>query len=101
MRRILPIRRANDLARTGWPLVGQAFALRSFVPGFLVATADPHPRSGVDAPERVLAPAVTALLGPGRAARERVRATAEQGPRTLACERATVPDLVGGPSGSD
>jgi AcrR family transcriptional regulator len=96
MHRILPIWRANDLARTDWALADQAFALHSLVSGFLVTTSRTRPH--IDAPERVLAAAVTALLGPERATPEQVRAAAAEGIRTLAEGRATALDLIAQPA---
>lgn len=93
MYRILPIWRAHDLARTDWSLADQALALHSLVTGFLTTTGGSRPR--VDDPERVLAAAVTALLGPERATPEQVRAAAEEGIRDLAVERASALDLIG------
>ncbi|CAM3939754.1 TetR/AcrR family transcriptional regulator [Kibdelosporangium persicum] len=96
MRQILPIWRANDLARTDWHLGDQALALDSLVSGFkLTTTRRPAPQ--VDDPGRVLAAAVTALLGPERATPQQVRATAAEGIRTLGEKRAVVLELLSQP----
>lgn len=97
MRQILPIWRANDLARTDWPLGEQALALDSLISGFkLTTTRRSAPR--VHDPERVLAAAVTALLGPERATPQQVRATAAAGVRDLDEKRAVVVELLSQPA---
>lgn len=93
MRRVLPIWRDHDLARADWSLADQAFALQSLVAGFH-RTAGPRARPAVADPERVIAAAVTALLGPERATPEQVRAAAAEGISALAEQRAVAAELV-------
>lgn len=93
MRSVLPLWRANALARTDWPLDDQATALHALTTGFIVTTAGRPPA----ATRRVLAAAVTALLGPERATAEQVRATAAQGLDLLAAARFTVLGLIDRP----
>lgn len=90
MHRILPLWRANGLARTDWPVDEQAFALQALTTGF-IATRTP---ATVTDPEQVLAAAVTALLGPEKATAKQVRTAAEQGLAMLADGRATALDII-------
>ena len=96
MRRILPIWRANDLARTDWPPADQAFALRALLAGFVVTAG--RPDASIADPGRVLAATVTALLGPERATPAQVRAAAADGIDILAEGRAIASDLVDRPA---
>ncbi|HEX6356440.1 helix-turn-helix domain-containing protein [Actinophytocola sp.] len=94
MHRILPIWRRNNLARTDWPLANQAYALDALVTGFVAAATGRHSQPPVTDSGKVLAAAVTALLGPEDASPDQVQATAEEGLRLLAEERATTLDLI-------
>ncbi|MBY8861106.1 TetR/AcrR family transcriptional regulator [Nocardia sp. CA2R105] len=96
MRQILPIWRSHDLAGTACPLADQAFALDSLISGFLITTRRPS-RPQVEDPERVIAAAVTALLGPERATPDQVRAAAAAGIRSLTEQRAIALDLMSQP----
>jgi AcrR family transcriptional regulator len=92
MEAVLPVWREHRLARDDWRLDEQAYALQALMAGFLeTATRAPVPRGvTVDDPEKVMAAAVTALLGPEEAAPADVRAAAEKGLRVLRERRATV-----------
>ncbi|MFD4642789.1 TetR/AcrR family transcriptional regulator [Lentzea sp. NPDC058436] len=94
MRDIVPIWRDNALARTDWTVEDQAFALRALVTGFLKSTSGTGDSIPVADPERVLAAAVTALLGPEHATAEQVRAAADAGIRDLTAKRAAALDLI-------
>jgi hypothetical protein len=63
---VLPVWRRHRLARTDWSLDEQAYALQALMAGFLAtATRTSVPGSvSIEAPEKVMAAAVTALLGP-------------------------------------
>lgn len=89
---VLPVWRANALARDDWPLDEQAYALRALMAGFFQLATGHHVLTEVAAedPQRVQAAAVTALLGPERASAAQVRATAEEGLRMLREKRAIV-----------
>lgn len=84
---VLPVWRRHRLVRTDWPLDEQAYALQALITGFLTTQA---PR-GVD---KVIAAAVTALLGTGEAGPAEIRATAEEGVRVLRERRAAVLALI-------
>ncbi|MEU6132307.1 helix-turn-helix domain-containing protein [Saccharopolyspora sp. NPDC047091] len=99
MAEVLPIWRANGLASTDWPLADQALALHALTTGF-VAAADHPPRLPVEDHDRVLAAAVTALLGPERASPEQVQAAADEGVRRLANGRALALEVIE-PTGAD
>ncbi len=90
MHRILPLWRANGLARTDWPVAEQAFALQALTNGF-ITTRTP---STVTDPAKVLAAAVTALLGPENATDAQIRTAAEQGLRMLADGRAKALKII-------
>lgn len=88
---VLPVWRRHQLARTDWSLADQAYALRALLAGFFELAVTDHqllPDVAVDEPDRVIAAAVTALLGEERAGPEEVRATAVEGLRLLAEVRA-------------
>ncbi|GAB2682266.1 TetR/AcrR family transcriptional regulator [Nocardia goodfellowii] len=90
MHDVLPMWRADGMARTDWSAADQAFALQALTTGFLATAADRSTRSLAVDPETVFAAAVTALLGPDAATAEQVRSTAEKGLRSLAERRADV-----------
>jgi AcrR family transcriptional regulator len=91
---VLPVWRDYGLVRTDWPLDEQAFALQALIAGFF-ATADQVLHGvTVDAPDRVMAAAATALLGVDHAGPAEVRATAEEGMRLLRERRAAVLALI-------
>ncbi|WP_243794565.1 TetR/AcrR family transcriptional regulator [Saccharopolyspora gloriosae] len=84
MYRVLPIWRRHGLATTEWPLDEQALAMHALTTGFTAKrTRAVSAAAGTD-PERVLAAAVTALLGPERGGPEEVRAAAAEGLQQLA-----------------
>jgi AcrR family transcriptional regulator len=89
---VLPVWRRHRLARADWPLDEQAYALQALMAGFLeTATRTSMPGSvSVEAPEKVVAAAVTALLGPEEADPVDVSAAAEEGLRLLQEKRETV-----------
>jgi len=85
MRTVLPLWRQHGLARTDWPLDEQVYALHAFMTGFLDAATHPQVLRGVtvDAPDKVMAASVTALLGPEQGSPAEVQATASEGLRLL------------------
>lgn len=95
---VLPVWREHRMARTDWPLDEQAFALRALMAGFLDAIAGAGAPGGVavDEPDKVIAAAVTALLGPEEASADDVRATAREGLRLLHEKRQLVLTLFPG-----
>ena len=99
MRRVLPIWRDHDLARTDWLVEEQALALGSLIAGFKL-TIRLGPTPGVDDPGRVLAAAVTALLGPERATPEQVAAAAADGILHLREQSAVALSLLSQPVSS-
>ncbi|GAA4581411.1 TetR/AcrR family transcriptional regulator [Micromonospora coerulea] len=93
---VLPVWRQYRLVRTDWPLNEQAYALHALMAGFLEAAARPQVLRGVtvDAPDKVMAAAVTALLGPEEARPTEVRATANEGLRLMREGRKTLLSLI-------
>ncbi|GAA4013071.1 helix-turn-helix domain-containing protein [Streptomyces plumbiresistens] len=93
---VLPVWRAHRLVRTDWPLDDQAYALHALMTGFLGAVNRPQTPSSitVDDPDKVMAAAVTALLGPEEAGPDEVRAAAEDGLRLLRERRDAVLALI-------
>jgi hypothetical protein len=89
---VLPVWRKHRLARTDWPLDEQAYALHALMAGFLDTATRATALRGitVEDPEKVMAAAVTTLLGPEQADPADVRATAEEGLRLLQQRRETV-----------
>ncbi|MHB6910363.1 TetR/AcrR family transcriptional regulator [Streptomyces sp. DB-54] len=89
---VLPVWRQHRLARTDWTLDEQAYALQALMAGFLDAATRAHALRSVtvDAPDKVIAASVTALLGPEEAGPADIRATADEGLRLLREKR----DLV-------
>ncbi len=89
---VLPVWRQHRLARTDWPLDEQAYALQALIAGFLetaTRTSVLHSVT-VENPEKVMAAAVTALLGPEEADPADVRAAAAEGLRLLQEKREAV-----------
>ena len=84
----LPVWRRHRLARTDWTLEDQAYALQALITGFL---AVPRPPGDSD---EVIAVAVTALLGPEKASRADVTATAKEGLRLLNERREAVLAMI-------
>jgi len=75
---VLPIWRANGLARTDWNLGDQAFALNGLITGIAMSLIGPGAaQHAVDEPLGVLSAAVTALIGPERSDQKQLRATAD------------------------
>jgi AcrR family transcriptional regulator len=89
---VLPVWRQHRLARTDWPLDEQAYALQALMVGFLESVTRASVLRGVsvESPEKVMAAAVTALLGPEEAGPADVRAAAEEGLRLLRQRREIV-----------
>jgi AcrR family transcriptional regulator len=89
---VLPVWRRYRLARTDWPLDEQAYALQALMVGFLETTTRASVLRGVSVedPGKVMAAAVTALLGPEAAEPPDIRAAAEEGLRLLREKRETV-----------
>lgn len=85
---VLPVWRQHRLARTDWTLDDQAYALQALITGFL---AVPRPPEDSD---KVIAAAVTALLGPEKASRADVTATAVEGLRLLNERREAVLAMI-------
>ncbi|AXB44482.1 TetR/AcrR family transcriptional regulator [Amycolatopsis albispora] len=94
MRAILPVWRANGLARADWPLEDQVLALQALTTGFIALSANPANRRSPAELERVFAESVTALLGPERATARQLQATVTDGLAYLAKARATALDLI-------
>lgn len=96
MRTVLPVWRNNRLARTDWTLDDQTYALHALMTGFLGAATHPQVLRGVsvDTPDKVMAAAVTALLGPEEASPAEVHATAGEGLRLLDEGRKTLLALI-------
>ncbi|TWF82268.1 TetR family transcriptional regulator [Pseudonocardia hierapolitana] len=78
---VLPVWRQHRLARTDWALEEQAYALQSLMAGFLETATRAAVLRGVtvDASDKVMAAAVTALLGPEHADPADIRAAAREG----------------------
>lgn len=98
---VLPVWREHRLVRTDWPLDEQAYALQALMTGFLGAVSRPQAPNSVtvDDPDKVMAAAVTALLGPEEPGPEEpgpaeVRAAAEEGLRLLRERRDAVLALI-------
>ncbi|GAA3112267.1 AcrR family transcriptional regulator [Kribbella aluminosa] len=95
---VLPVWRRHGLARTDWSLDDQAYALQALMIGFLETTTTRIPvlhNVNVDEPDKVMAAAVTALLGPDQADPAQLRATANEGLTLLAERRQSVLALIG------
>ncbi|MET9018049.1 TetR family transcriptional regulator [Streptomyces olivaceoviridis] len=99
VRRILPIWRTYDLARTDWSVADQALAVDSLFSGFMMVAGGCSARQ-VEDPDRVFAASFTALLGPERAAPEQVEAAAAEAVRALGEQSAVVRGLLSQPAAS-
>lgn len=95
---VLPIWRRHAMARTDWDLGDQKFALHGLVTGIAmsIVRADAGPES--TDPLRVLADAVTALLGPQRCDQDQIAAAAAEVTDFLHSGRATALQLLGPPA---
>jgi AcrR family transcriptional regulator len=93
---VLPVWRRYRLVRTDWPADEQAYALQALLTGFLETATRTAVLRGVtvDAPDNVIAAAVTALLGPGNAGPAELRATAGKGLQLLRERRDTTVALI-------
>jgi AcrR family transcriptional regulator len=93
---VLPVWREHHLARTDWPLDEQAYALQALMGGFLDAATRPPVLDSVivEHPDKVMAAAVTALLGPEQASAADIRATADEGLRLARGKRETMRALI-------
>jgi AcrR family transcriptional regulator len=89
---VLPVWREYGLARTDWPLDEQAYVMQSLMAGFFAAANHTHalPTVTVAEPDKVIAAAVTALLGPEQASPADLRAAADEGLRLLREQREIV-----------
>jgi AcrR family transcriptional regulator len=92
----LPVWRRYQLVRTDWPPDEQAYALQALLTGFLETATRTAVLRGVtvDAPDNVMAAAVTALLGPENASPAELRATAGEGLQLLRERRNTALALI-------
>lgn len=72
---VLPVWRRNALARSDWESADQIFALQGLITGFAMSLIGPSP-AVADDPLGVLGSAVSALLGPERATKKQIKATA-------------------------
>lgn len=97
MRAALPVWRKHRLARTDWTFDDQAYALQALLLGFLNVTVEDRllPAVSVADPARVIATAVTALLGPEDPGPDDVRATADAALAELATKRAALLETIG------
>ncbi|RSM38398.1 TetR/AcrR family transcriptional regulator [Amycolatopsis balhimycina DSM 5908] len=96
METVLPVWRRHRLARTDWPFDEQAYALHALITGFLAVANRPQTGRAitVDAPDKVMATAVTALLGPEEAEPADVQAAAAEGLQVLRRRREAVLALI-------
>jgi AcrR family transcriptional regulator len=92
----VPVWREHNLASTDWPFDEQAYALQALLAGFLTAVTKPRvlPQVSVEDPDRVMAAAVTALLGPETPGPDDVQATADAALAVLAARREAVLDSI-------
>ena len=74
---LLPVWRANGLARNDWTVADQSFALHALITGVAMSIIGPAPVEADD-PLGVLSAGVTALLGPERATRKQLKAAAAE-----------------------
>lgn len=77
LKAVLPLWRRNGLARSDWDIADQTFALHGLITGVAMSLVGTAPVA-VDDPMGVLGAAVTALLGPERANRKQIGATATE-----------------------
>ena len=96
VRRILPIWRRNQLARTDWTVADQTLAVNYLFSGVIASTIDASAKELRDS-NRVAAAAFTALLGPEEAGGNEIRAATEGALRALAEQRGTVTNLLSQP----
>lgn len=76
---VLPIWRRNGLARADWDIGDQAFALHALLSGVAMSLIGPGaPAVTADDPMGVLSAAVTALLGPERGGKMKIRTAATE-----------------------
>jgi AcrR family transcriptional regulator len=89
---VLPVWRRHRLARTDWPLDEQAYVMQSLMDGFFAAASHTRvlPSVTVTDRDKVIAAAVTTLLGPEQASPADVRAAADEGLRLLHQQREIV-----------
>jgi AcrR family transcriptional regulator len=89
---VLPVWRKYRLARTDWPLDEQAYVMQSLMAGFSAAANHTQvlPSVTVTTPDKVIAAAVTTLLGPEQASPADIRAAADEGLRLLREQREIV-----------
>ena len=92
----LPVWRQYRLARTDWLLGEQAYALQALMMGFLDAATHAQVLRGVAVgePDKVMAAAVTALLGPEIAGQAEVRAAGREGLQLLRERRSALLALL-------
>ena len=92
----LPVWRMRNLVRTDWALDDQAYALQALVSGFLAAVTEQRAlvAVSVDEPVKVIAAAVTALLGPETPGPDDVQATADAALAALAGKRQLLLDSI-------
>jgi AcrR family transcriptional regulator len=97
MRAALPVWRRHRLVRTDWTFDDQAYALQALLLGFLThAVADRVLAAiTVDDPERVIAAATTALLGPEEPGPGDVQTTADAALAEIESKRAALLDSIG------
>ncbi|GAB3931413.1 TetR/AcrR family transcriptional regulator [Kribbella albertanoniae] len=93
----LPVWRRHRLARTDWEFDEQAYALQALLVGFLNTAVERRTLAiiSVREPSRVIAAAVTALLGPEEPGPGDVRATADAALAELAIKRAALLESIG------
>ncbi|TDD46243.1 TetR/AcrR family transcriptional regulator [Kribbella antibiotica] len=97
LRVALPVWRRHNLARTDWEFDEQAYALQALLLGFLATAVERRALAiiAVDEPARVIAAAVTALLGPEDPGPGDIRATADAALADLATRRAALLESIG------
>ncbi|MFB6719112.1 TetR/AcrR family transcriptional regulator [Kribbella sp. NPDC056345] len=97
MRVALPVWRKHHLVRTDWSFDDQAYALQALIRGFLTISVEQQVLAhiSVDDPARVIAAAVTALLGPEEPGPGDVRATADAALAELATRREALLESIG------
>jgi AcrR family transcriptional regulator len=93
---VLPVWRRYRLARTDWSYDEQAYALQALMIGFLEFTTSTQVLRSVtvDDPDKVMAAAVTALLGPEEASPADILAAAEEGQQLLSERRKALLALI-------
>jgi AcrR family transcriptional regulator len=97
MNAALPVWRKHNLVRTDWTFDDQAYALQALLSGFLTAATEQLALAtvSVDEPARVIAIAVTALLGPETPGSGDVRATADAALAELVVKREALLGSIG------